>query len=68
MTEPAQKSCSICGVSFPIAEFSYGNRENRSYCKACDKGEKAAYARGGVEASRQFRDEKQRAWTGGLNP
>jgi hypothetical protein len=26
------KACSICGVSFPRAEFEYGNRPNRSYC------------------------------------
>ena len=65
MTEPLQKSCSICGVSFPMAEFSYGNREDRSYCKACDKGERAAKAKGGLEAARQFRDEKRRGWKGG---
>lgn len=62
MNELSRKTCSICGVSFLMGEFSYGNRNNRSYCKACDKGEKAAYAKGGTEAARNFRDEKRSKW------
>jgi hypothetical protein len=58
-SERAQKACSICGVSFPRAEFDYGNRSNRSYCQACNSAERAAYAQGGREAARAFRDEKR---------
>jgi len=57
-----QKACSICGRSFPAAEFNYGNREDRSYCRACDKSEKAAYSAGGKEAARQFREEQREKW------
>jgi len=42
--------------------FSYGNRAKRSYCKTCDKAEKAAYAKGGAEAARMFRDEMLSKW------
>jgi hypothetical protein len=62
MTEPSRKACSICGKSFPLSEFSYGNREGRSYCMACSKAEKAAYAQGGVEAARQFREDMRAKW------
>ena len=58
----AKKSCSICGKSFPVAEFSYGNRDDRSYCRGCDKAEKAAYATGGKEAARQFREVQRLKW------
>ena len=57
-----QKACSICGVSYSLAEFSYYNRVNRSYCRSCDKFEKEAYARGGVEAARRFREEMRNKW------
>lgn len=57
MNESSRKTCSICGVSYPAIQFSYGNRDGRSYCKSCDKGEKAAYAQGGTEAARKFREE-----------
>ena len=59
-----QKSCSICGKSFPRTEFSYGNREDRSYCRTCDKAEKAAYSAGGPEAARAFRDSERSKWHG----
>ena len=36
------KACSICGVSFPLAEFEYGRRPNRSYCQTCNKQERAS--------------------------
>lgn len=39
MTKAACRACSICGRSFPLNEFSYGNREGRSYWKACSKAE-----------------------------
>jgi len=62
MDESSRKSCSICGMSYPISEFSYGKRDNRSYCKACDKAEKAAHSKGGPEAARTFREEMRRKW------
>jgi|JI8StandDraft_1071087.scaffolds.fasta_scaffold568927_1 hypothetical protein len=58
----AEKACSICGQVFPLNEFSYGNRENRSYCKTCDKDVKAAYSAGGVEGARRFRDKTRATW------
>lgn len=59
---PIQKTCSICGASYPPSAFNYGNRENRSYCVTCDKAEKAAYSKGGKEAARAFREEQRRKW------
>lgn len=56
------KSCSICGKWFRAAEFEYGNRTNRSYCCSCSKEETEAYARGGVNAARQFRSRKRATW------
>ena len=63
--QPPQKTCSICGVSFPDLEFTYGGRENRSYCRSCSKLEKQAYARGGVEAAREFREGMRSRWRKG---
>ena len=62
MNDPSQKACSICGVSYPAGEFSYGSRDGRSYCKECDKAEKAAYSQGGAEAARKFREGKRSKW------
>jgi hypothetical protein len=45
------KPCSICGRLFPFDEFSYGNRDNRSYCQQCNREEKQAYSEGGVDAA-----------------
>lgn len=45
-----------------MTEFCYGNRENRSYCKTCDKAEKAAYSKGGTEAARAFREGQRSQW------
>ena len=56
------KACSICGVSFPRSEFTYGKRQNRSYCQTCSAAERRAYAGGGVEAARAYRDEMRRKW------
>jgi hypothetical protein len=56
------KQCSICGKWNPLSEFTYGNRANRSYCRRCDKEEKAAYARGGVDAARAYRELKRVEW------
>lgn len=56
------KACSICGKWYPFSEFEYGNRENRSYCKKCNSEEKAAYAQGGVEAARQYREKMREKW------
>jgi hypothetical protein len=56
------KACSICGVSFPLKEFEYGTRPDRSYCQTCNKAERAAYAQGGTAAARAFREEQRRKW------
>lgn len=61
MPEP-KKACSICGKEYSYSEFTYGNRENRSYCRQCDREEKAAYRIGGTEAARKYRDEKRSTW------
>jgi len=55
------KTCSICGKWFNNSEFSYGNRDNRSYCKQCNKEEKLAY-KGGKEAARQYREIMRSKW------
>lgn len=57
-----KKACSICGREYPHSEFTYGNRENRSYCKQCNREEKAAYRRGGVEEASKYRDKKRLTW------
>jgi len=57
-----RKSCSVCGVSFLLAEFTYRNRENRSYCKSCDKAVSSVHAQGGPEAARAYREEQRRKW------
>lgn len=62
MTEMSQKSCSSCGRTYGAVEFNYGNKECRSYCRACDKAEKSAYTSGGAEAARRFRDEQRAKW------
>jgi hypothetical protein len=56
------KLCSICGIWHPYGEYSYGNRDNRSYCRLCNKEEKAAYSSGGVEAARAYRELKRSSW------
>lgn len=55
------KPCSICGKWHVFDEYSYGNRENNSYCKKCCKEVNAEYAVGGVEAARQYREDKRSA-------
>lgn len=62
MTSDTKKSCSICGKSHPVSEFSYGNREERSYCQACNEADQAARAKGGAEAARKFKEEQQAKW------
>ena len=57
-----KKQCSICGVSKPLDDFCYGGRENRSYCKDCDREEKAADTKGGAEAARSYREERRKEW------
>jgi hypothetical protein len=61
-SKPTGKQCSICGHLFPAFEFSYGRRDDRSYCRKCDKEEKAAYRRGGSVAAREYRDNKRKEW------
>ena len=62
MADQSKKACSICGRTFPAKEFSYGNKDNRSYCQACDKAEKSSYSAGGTEAARTFREEQRAKW------
>lgn len=62
MNIKSDKACSICGKSYPAAEFNYGKRENRSYCRVCDKAEKVAYNQGGTAAARRFREEQRAKW------
>ena len=61
-TEPSQKACSVCGKSFAIKHFTYHSRENRSYCQACSKGNDVAYAKGGREAAKEFREAMRATW------
>lgn len=56
------KRCSVCGKNYPMNEFRYGNRENRSYCKKCSKDLSAEYAKGGAKAARKYRATKRSAW------
>jgi hypothetical protein len=62
MDDYYDKPCAICGVTYPMTEFSYGNRDNRSYCRSCDRAEKAAYRKGGTEAARKYREEMRLKW------
>lgn len=62
MDDFSEKGCSICGKTYPLNVFTYGKRENRSYCPECDKKAKTAYSRGGVEAAREFRESMRRTW------
>jgi ribosomal protein S27AE len=61
-TASSRKACSMCGKSFALAEFAYGNRENRSYCRQCDRAEKQAYSKGGVEGARAYREAMRAKW------
>lgn len=56
------KKCSICGIWHNHSEYAYGNRENRSYCRQCNKEEKAAYSQGGVETARMYREKMRSKW------
>jgi hypothetical protein len=62
MIQTSRKSCSICGVDFPMPEFTYGKRENRSYCQSCNRAERRAYRHGGKEAARKFREDMRATW------
>lgn len=62
-SEEGGKSCSICGDSFPESEFHYGGKTKQSYCRTCNREVSAAYATGGKEAARAFREEKRANWS-----
>ena len=62
MSAALSKSCSICGTTYPEANFSYGNRENRSYCYACSKACAAEYKLGGKEAAQIYRENMRSKW------
>ncbi len=54
------KSCSICNKWHRMKEYEYGNKLNNSYCQQCNREEKAAYRRGGTEATREYREEMRK--------
>ncbi len=56
------KCCSVCGNWFKSDEFVYGGRENRSYCRPCNKMARDEYRIGGVEAARKFRSDTRATW------
>jgi len=58
------KTCSICNIWYKAQEYSYGNKEGRSYCRKCNREERQAYARGGKEAAKLFRETKRKEWGG----
>ncbi|CAN5623395.1 hypothetical protein BH24ACI3_BH24ACI3_10600 [soil metagenome] len=62
--ENFKKPCSICGQSFGIDQFTYGNRSTNSYCKTCRKAVGEIYYRGGTEAANKFRQERRSKWRG----
>lgn len=53
------KSCAICNMWFQNSEFAYSNREKNSYCRSCNRENQAAYAIGGAEAARTYREAKR---------
>jgi hypothetical protein len=57
-----RKTCSICGKSFSLEHFNYGNRPNRSHCQSCNQLEQATRSQGGTEAARAFREEMRQKW------
>lgn len=63
MTNPSGKTCSICGEWKSAEEFEYGNRVDRSYCKKCNREERAAYTRGGREAAKEYREKQRDKWS-----
>lgn len=62
MASAQGKPCSICGEWKRAEEFEYGNRPDRSYCKKCNMEDQAAYARGGKEAAREYRERHRAKW------
>ncbi len=62
MEQAKGKTCSICGEWHNYEEFSYGNRENRSYCLKCSREEKRAYSSGGAEAATAYRENQRAKW------
>ena len=62
MSTNAGKTCSICGEWYQIDEFTYGNRNNRSYCKACNKEERRIYSKEGLAAAIAFKERQRAKW------
>jgi hypothetical protein len=48
---PSRRSANWSSVSGAGCKFTYGYRPNRSYGKTCDEGEKAADAKGSLQAA-----------------
>jgi hypothetical protein len=62
MISESHKTCIVCGKSFPMSEFDYGNRANNSYCRQCAKGYGAAYTKGGQKAGQEFLEREKAKW------
>jgi hypothetical protein len=51
------KACSVCDKWYIYREFSYGKKENNSYCQACVKEYRRICAKGGTVATRTWLSE-----------
>jgi len=56
------KNCNVCGKWFEQDQFTYGNRDNNSYCKACAKEYGEHYTKGGTVATRKWLDDMRTKW------
>ena len=56
------KQCSICGIEKDLSNFTYGNREDRSYCSECNSKDQSIYQREGLDAVRKWRDDMRKSW------
>ena len=61
MSVESHKSCYICGKSFPLGEFEYGGKD-RSYCRSCNREDKAIRSKGGAQAARAFVANERSKW------
>ena len=59
------KQCSICDIEKDLSSFTYGNREDRSYCCDCYKADQKIYSRDGLEAVHDWRDKMRNSWRSG---
>ena len=54
------KTCSVCGTWHEDSHYSYGSKDDRSYCQTCNKLVNEATSKGGKEAARKLRKEIRR--------